>query len=214
MVVSWCFPTETLTMSALKQLSSSKRSPAVKRPDLTSSDALIILDVQIDFCPGGALPIKNGDAVIPVLNRWIEKAKLAGVAIYASRDWHPIGHVSFVERGGPWPPHCLQGSPGAAFHPALQLPPDAILITKGTRFDHDQISAFNETGLANQLHHDHIRRVWIGGLAEDVCVRETALDAVAAGFETWVIAEGTKPISAKAGTRARRALEAAGVHTI
>lgn len=182
-------------------------------PDFNANeDALIIVDVQNDFCPGGALPISDGDAVIPVLNRWMKKAHSAGVAIYASRDWHPVKHVSFVESGGPWPPHCIQDNVGAAFHPALRLPTDVILVTKGTRLDHDQNSAFDETGLGDRLRRNRIRRVWIGGLAEDVCVLATALDAIAAGLEVWVISDGTRPVSAEGGRRARRVMVSAGVH--
>lgn len=190
-----------------------KSSQVGEAPDLNANDdALIIVDVQNDFCPGGALPITNGDAVVPVLNRWMAHAHAAGVAIFASRDWHPVKHVSFVECGGPWPPHCIQDSHGAEFHPALQLPKGAILITKGTRLDHDQNSAFDETGLVAELRRKHVRRVWIGGLAEDVCVRATALDAVASGFEVWVIAGGTRPVTEEGGIQARRAMEAAGIH--
>src|SRR5436853_5435959 len=98
-------------------------------------DALIIVDVQNDFCPGGALPIAGGDEVVPVLNRWIEAAVMEHVPVYASRDWHPADHISFHQQGGPWPPHCIQDSEGARFHPELQLPNSVIKITKGVRFD-------------------------------------------------------------------------------
>lgn len=190
-----------------------KSSRVRETPDLNATDdALIIVDVQNDFCPGGALPIANGDAVVPVLNRWMACAYSAGVAIFASRDWHPVKHVSFVECGGPWPPHCIQGSHGADFHRALQLPKGVILITKGDRHDHDQNSAFDQTSLLAELRRKHVRRVWIGGLAEDVCVRATALDAVAAGFEVWVITDGTRPVTAEGGAQARRTMETAGIH--
>jgi len=89
---------------------------------LQPGDALIIVDVQKDFCPGGALPIERGDEVVPVLNRWLGAAVAKQVAVYASRDWHPVGHISFRERGGPWPPHCLQDSAGARFHPNFSCP--------------------------------------------------------------------------------------------
>ena len=84
-------------------------------------DALLIVDVQNDFCPGGALAVTEGDQVVPVLNQWIEEAQVRGVQVYASRDWHPAGHISFKDRGGPWPPHCMQGTTGAAFHPGTRL---------------------------------------------------------------------------------------------
>ena len=174
-------------------------------------DALIVVDVQPDFCPGGALPIAQGDEVVPVLNQAIDAATRAGVPVFASRDWHPRGHPSFAERGGAWPPHCLQDTPGAAFHPDLRLPADVRVVTKGTRFDKDQYSAFDETGLAAELRREGVQRVWIGGLAEDVCVRATALDAVKAGFEVHVLAAGTRPVTPEGGAKTRTELRAAGV---
>src|SRR4051794_8753323 len=116
------------------------------RPDsLQRGDALLIIDVQNDFCPGGALPIEHGDAVVPILNTWIGAAEAGGVPVYASRDFHPRTHLSFTQSGGRWPVHCLQDSDGARFHPDLRLPDTAIVVTKGTRFDRDQNSAFDGT---------------------------------------------------------------------
>src|SRR5690606_2098089 len=89
---------------------------------LKTGDGLLIVDVQKDFCPGGALPVEKGDQVVPVINHWIAAAAARNVPVYASRDWHPLGHISFKERGGPWPPHCIQDSDGAKFHPDLALP--------------------------------------------------------------------------------------------
>lgn len=178
---------------------------------LRSGDALIVVDVQNDFCPGGRLAIENGDAVIPVLNDWIAAAREMGIPVFASRDWHPVGHVSFEEQGGNWPPHCLQDTEGAAFHPDLRLPEDAIIVTKGVRFDQDQNSAFDQTGLADYLNRQGIRRLWIGGLAQDVCVAATALDARSAGFETHVIVDATRPVSAEDGRRALQRMADAGV---
>ncbi len=178
---------------------------------LSLGDALLIVDVQVDFCPGGALPIAGGDAVVAVLNRWIAAARAKQVPVYASRDWHPEGHISFRQKGGRWPPHCLQDTEGAAFHPDLDLPPDTIKVTKGVRFDHDQNSAFDQTGLADELRRGGVRRVWIGGLAEDVCVRASALDAVKQGFETRLIKRATRPVTEEGGTRAIAEMVAAGV---
>jgi nicotinamidase/pyrazinamidase len=180
-------------------------------PPFQPGDALLIVDVQPDFCPGGALPIAEGAEVVPRLNEAIAAASQARVPVFASRDWHPRGHVSFVERGGAWPPHCLQDTPGAAFHPDLRLPNDVRIVTKGTRFDKDQYSAFDETGLATELRREGVRRVWIGGLAEDVCVKATALDAQAAGFETHVLREAVRPVTPAGGEQARREMQAAGV---
>jgi nicotinamidase/pyrazinamidase len=177
---------------------------------LQPGDALIVVDVQIDFCPGGALPIDGGGAVVPVLNRWLEAASQAAVPVYASRDWHPAQHLSFKESGGLWPSHCLQDSEGARFHPALRLPASTVLVTKGVRFDRDQYSAFDETGLATELRRAGVRRVWIGGLAQDVCVRATALGARREGFETIVIADATRPVTFDGGIEATEEMRQAG----
>jgi nicotinamidase/pyrazinamidase len=132
-------------------------------PQLAAADALLIVDVQNDFCPGGALPIAGGDLVVPVLNRWIGAARAASCPVIASRDWHPLHHPSFAGEGGPWPRHCVQDTPGAGFRADLAVPLDAIVVTKGTRFDKDQNSAFDETGLAVLLAKLGIARVFVGG---------------------------------------------------
>lgn len=180
------------------------------RHALEPGDALILVDVQVDFCPGGRLPIERGHDVVPVLNRWTDAATAARIPVYASRDWHPAGHPSFAESGGQWPVHCLQDSGGARFHPDLKLPPSAIVVTKGTRFDRDQYSAFDETGLAADLRKRGVRRVWVGGLAQDVCVRATVLDARREGFETVVIADGMLPVTQAGGKRAIEEMRQAG----
>lgn len=179
---------------------------------LTKGDALIVVDVQNDFCPAGALPIERGDEVVPVINEWIAAAKAAGVPVYASRDWHPGNHLSFEPEGGEWPPHCIQDTQGAAFHAELDLPGEAIVVTKGTRFDKDQYSAFDETGLAAELKKRGVTRVWIGGLALDVCVRATALGAVKAGLEVHVIEEATRAVTPEGGKAALEEMRSAGVH--
>jgi len=180
-------------------------------PRIDPGDALMIVDVQNDFCPGGALAIEGGDRIIPELNRWIAAARAAGAPVYATRDWHPAQHVSFQERGGPWPPHCLQDSPGARFHAELELPPDVIKVTKGVRFDQDQYSAFDQTGLAMDLRNRGVRRIWVGGLAQDVCVAATALDGREEGFSVHLIMAATRPVSAEAGDEALQKMRAAGV---
>ena len=179
--------------------------------DLRRGDALIVVDVQNDFCPGGALPIAGGDEVIPVLNRWIDSAAARGVSVYASRDYHPIGHMSFEETGGPWPLHCVQDTEGARFHPDLRLPASAVIVTKGVRLDQDQNSAFDQTGLAADLRTQAIERLWVGGLAEDVCVLATALDARKEGFEVFLIHSATRPVTEEGGRAARSEMRAAGV---
>lgn len=181
---------------------------------LQRGDALIVVDVQNDFCPGGALPIEDGDKVVPVLNRWIDAALVQDVPIYFSRDWHPAQHISFRQRDGLWPPHCIQDSEGARFHPDLHVPASAVIVTKGTRFDHDQYSAFDETGLAAQLRYDGVRRLFVGGLVEDVCVLATVLDGLSENFEVVVIADATRPVTASGGEEARKQMQEAGARLV
>ncbi len=169
---------------------------------LQKGDGLLIIDVQIDFCPGGKLPVAQGDRIIPVINQWVHAARSSGILVYASRDWHPVRHISFEERGGQWPPHCLQDSDGARFHPDLYLPHDTLIITKGVRLDHDQNSAFDETGLGFQLEHDQVKRLWVAGLALDVCVLRTVEDARRSGFSINLIKSATRPITDESGRRA------------
>jgi len=189
------------------------REEAEQRPSqqLSEGDALLVVDVQRDFCPGGALAVPDGDAVVPVLNRWLRAARARGVPVYASRDWHPRRHPSFEPHGGPWPPHCLQDDPGAAFHPALELGEETHVVSKGTRFDRDQLSAFDETGLASELARSGIRRLWVGGLALDVCVLQSALDARQHGLHVHVLEEATRAIAADEGRRALHRMRTAGV---
>ena len=159
-------------------------------------DALLVVDVQNDFCPGGSLAVTEGDQVVPILNIWMAEAAKAGIPVFASRDWHPADHMSFKERGGPWPPHCIQNTSGAAFHTDLNFPPDVRIISKADNPEVDSYSAFGETDLAMQLHKAGIKRVWIGGLTQDYCVRETALDAIREGFEVHVIVDATRAVNA------------------
>lgn len=178
--------------------------------NLQPGDALIVVDVQVDFCPGGALPIDGGDAVVPVLNRWLAAAAGRRVPVYASRCWHPESHVSFETRGGPWPRHCVQDTDGARLHPALELPADAVIVTKGVRFDQDQNSAFDQTGLDTELRARGIRRLWVGGLAQDVCVAATVIDGCRHGFDVRVIEAATRPVTADGGRDALARMREAG----
>jgi len=181
---------------------------------LKVGDALLIIDVQNDFCPGGALPIEEGDRVVPVLNEWIAVAQKKRTPVFASRDWHPLRHNSFKAEGGKWPPHCIEDSEGARFHPSLELPEDTVIVTKGVRFDKDQNSVFDETGFAEQLRRDNVRRLWIGGLAQDVCVLATVIDARNEGFDVIVILDGTRPVSEEGGKESIKIMKEAGAKTI
>lgn len=177
---------------------------------LEKHDALLVVDVQNDFCPGGSLAVPGGDEVIPILNQWIRAAQETGCLVVASRDWHPMFHVSFVEQGGPWPVHCLQDSEGAEFHPDLELPAETIKVSKGTRFDEDAYSAFENTGLGDFLRGRGIKRLWVGGLAQDVCVAETVTAAQKEGFETHVIMAATRPVDEAGGEEAAKKMAEAG----
>lgn len=177
-------------------------------------DALIIVDLQNDFLPGGALGVPDGDAVIAPLNACIAKFSQAGAGIFATRDWHPADHCSFRARGGPWPPHCIADTPGAAFASGLRLPEHAVIVSKASSPDADAYSGFDHTELAAQLAARACRRVFIAGLATDYCVRATALDALRAGFETVVLEDGVRAVNIKPtdGPSALAELQARGAH--
>lgn len=177
---------------------------------LGPEDAVVLVDVQRDFCPGGALPVPEGDRVVSVLNRWVERAARAGAVVVASRDHHPPEHVSFATRGGPWPEHCVQGTPGAELHPELRLPEGALELMKGQDPNREAYSAFDGTALAERLRARGVRRVFVGGLAEDVCVRATVLAALREGFEAHLLANATRPVDAREGRRARREMQESG----
>jgi nicotinamidase/pyrazinamidase len=179
---------------------------------MQAGDALLIVDVQNDFCPGGALGVSEGDQIVPILNRWIDQAERDGIPIYLTRDWHPPRHVSFKERGGPWPPHCVQGTQGAAFHSDLRLPRRAEIISKGHDPENDSYSAFGGTQLRAKLQAAGVKRIWIGGLAQDYCVRETSLDALREGLEVHVIVDATRAVNVQPedGARALHDLQRAG----
>ena len=179
--------------------------------NFNKSDGLLIIDVQKDFCAGGALPVNEGDRVVSVINEWVEAAMEQKIPIYASRDWHPVGHVSFRSKGGQWPPHCIQDTPGAAFHENLMLTDETVVVTKGVRFDKDQNSAFDETGLGDYMKGNGLDRLFVCGLALDVCVFSTVMDAIEQGFSVHLILEGTRPVDYEEGLIAVKNMEKAGV---
>jgi len=176
--------------------------------------ALIIVDVQVDFCPGGALGVPDGDAAVPRANALARSGAFA--LVVATRDWHPADHSSFATTAdppGPWPVHCVQGTPGAELHPALDRESIEIVIDKGTAVDTEGYSGFDATQLASLLHERGIDAVTVVGLATDYCVRATALDARAEGFAVWVDPKAARAVELEPGD-GRRALEelrAAGV---
>jgi len=174
--------------------------------------ALIIVDVQNDFCPGGALPVPEGDRVVPVFNRYIELFNAWGLPIYATRDWHPEKTIHFKEFGGPWPPHCLQGTKGAEFHPGLKLPRDTVIISAGDTFEDEGYSAFeghDEEGKSfiEVLRAAAIEHLFVGGLATDYCVRATVLDALKNGFKVTLLIDAIKGIDVNEGDSRRAIVE-------
>lgn len=177
---------------------------------IQKGDALLVVDVQNDFCPGGRLPVAEGDQVVPVLNGWIEAAAGCGASVIASRDWHPPQHMSFREQGGPWPEHCVRGTPGAEFHPQLQLPPNTLVIDKGTDNHGEGYSAFERTGLADHLRQMGVNRLWVGGLAQDFCVKASVVDACRAGFQVHLIRDATRPVDPSGGRGALEQMQAHG----
>lgn len=177
-----------------------------------SETALLIVDVQNDFCPGGALPVPEGDQVVPVLNRAIERFQQAGGLIIASRDWHPARSTHFAAYGGKWPVHCVQDTEGAAFHPQLRLPAEAIVVSKGTGENEDGYSAFEArtddgTPLEDLLREKGVRRLVVGGLATDYCVRASVLGALERGFEVLVLRDAIRGVDVQPGDSERALAE-------
>ncbi len=166
---------------------------------LNMTDALIVTDIQIDFLPGGALPVKDGDQIIPILNEYVKVFNNSGLRIFATRDWHPPNHISFKQQGGPWPPHCIQNSSGAEFSPSLKLPPNVTIISKATDPSREAYSAFESTDLAKQLKEAGISRIFVGGLTTDYCVKDTALDGLKLGFEVVWLGDASLGINVKPG---------------
>lgn len=172
-----------------------------------AGDALLIVHLQNDFLPGGALGVPGGEAVIAPLNRCIEAFKHRRLPIFATRDWHPPDHCSFREQGGPWPPHCIAGTRGAAFAESLALDVGVHVVSQATRAETEAYSGFEDTNLAGELAARGVRRIFVGGLATDYCVRATVLDALSAGFAVIVIADAVRPIDAHPGDGARALAE-------
>ncbi|HEY7021398.1 MAG TPA: nicotinamidase [Ktedonobacterales bacterium] len=171
-------------------------------------DALLIVDVQNDFCPGGALAVAEGHAVVPLLNQYMERAAAAGIPIFASRDWHPAQTAHFREHGGQWPPHCVQGTPGAEFHPDLRLPEGTVVVSKGMNPVDEGYSLFEgklEDGrdALTALRELGVTRVHVGGLATDYCVRATTLDALAARFDVFLLEDAIRAVEVQPGDEER-----------
>jgi nicotinamidase/pyrazinamidase len=163
---------------------------------LVPEDALVIVDMQNDFLPGGSLAVKGGFDVIAPLNRVIEIFESGGLTVFATRDWHPTNHCSFQSQGGPWPPHCIAGTVGAEFPQSLHLPKNVSLISKATLPEHDAYSGFDGTELEAELHAENIHRIFVGGLSTDYCVLSTVMDARELGFQVSVMTDTIRAINA------------------
>jgi epoxyqueuosine reductase len=186
-----------------------------------SRDALLVVDVQNDFCPGGALAVPEGDRVVPVLNAYVARFVAAGAPVLVSRDWHPPRTRHFQAYGGVWPPHCVQETRGADFHPALALPAGAVVFSKGMDPEQDAYSAFQGRDpagrpLALVLADRGVRRLWVGGLATDYCVKATVLDATREGLEVLVLGDAIRAVEVAPGDgdRALAEMRAAGARVV
>ncbi|MBV8298366.1 MAG: nicotinamidase [Candidatus Eremiobacteraeota bacterium] len=174
------------------------------RPD----DALIVVDVQHDFLPGGALGVAEGERIFEPIDELAPRF----ARVYATRDWHPPDHSSYAEQGGPWPVHCVAGTHGAAFDPRLDLQNVDVVVDKGIDRETDGYSGFAATSLESDLREHGVKRVFVCGLATDYCVKATALDARAAGFEVVVIEDASAAVNVDPADeeRALREIRSAG----
>jgi nicotinamidase/pyrazinamidase len=171
----------------------------------TPKRALIVVDVQNDFCPGGTLAVPHGDEVVEPLNQVIGEFLERGEPVYKSRDWHPPTTKHFADYGGVWPVHCVQNTKGAEFHPALRDDPRITVISKGLG-DTDCYSAFDETDLLDQLHQQNVEEVVVGGLATDYCVKSTVLGALKHGFKVKALKNAMRAVDVQPGD-GERAIE-------
>ena len=189
---------------------------SARQVQLSDDDALIIVDIQKDFLEEGSLPVPDSNRIIPALNAYIEKFDSLGLPIFATRDWHPLKHCSFLEQGGTWPEHCVQFTEGAAFAHDLQLSKDVEVISKGTAMEEDAYSGFQGTDLEQQLRALKIKRLFIGGLALDVCVLNTVMDAIINGYQVFVLEDASQPVNVSPddGARAVTEMQNAGAHFI
>ena len=174
--------------------------------------ALIVVDVQNDFCPGGALAVPDGDAVVEGVNRLAAESGF----VVATRDWHPPDHGSFAEQGGPWPVHCVAGTPGAELHPGIDSELIDVVVDKGQVADREGYSGFEGTSLERLLREREVDAVDVVGLALDYCVKATALDARRAGLAVTVHRGATRAVEVQPGDgeRAVAELRAAGVEVV
>jgi nicotinamidase/pyrazinamidase len=178
--------------------------------------ALIVVDVQNDFCPGGSLAVANGDEVVAPLNELVKEFLDRGEPVFKTRDWHPETTKHFAAYGGTWPVHCVQGTPGAEFRAGLIDDPRITIISKGTDESADGYSGFDGTNLAQLLREKGVAEVWIGGLATDYCVKHTVLDALRESFEVKALADAMRAVNVNPtdGARAIEEMKASGAEIV
>ena len=178
--------------------------------------ALIVVDVQNDFCPGGSLAVARGDEVVAPLNKLMLEFFDRNEPVYKTRDWHPAKTNHFAAYGGTWPVHCVQETHGAEFHPDLLDDPRVTIISKGIDERADGYSGFDGTNLAQLLRDEGVDEVWVGGLATDYCVKHTVLDALRAGFKVKALADAMRPvnINSQDGEHAIAEMRAAGAEIV
>lgn len=178
--------------------------------------ALIVVDVQNDFCPGGSLAVAQGDEVVAPLNRLIKEFLDRGEPVFKTRDWHLPRAKHFAAYGGTWPIHCVQNTKGAEFHPDLSDDPRVTTISKGIDERADGYSGFDGTSLGQLLHEEGVKEVWVGGLATDYCVKHTVLDALQEGFKVRALADAMRAVNINPddGDRAIKEMRAAGAEIV
>ncbi len=179
-----------------------------------SGDALVVTDVQNDFLPGGNLAVANSEQVIPVLNRYIAYFLALRMPIVATRDWHPPNHCSFYQQGGPWPPHCIANTHGAAFPAGLELPRDVQVVSKADEADKEAYSSFGGGHLHQLLRASKIRRIFVGGLTTDYCVLNTVKDGVQLGYTVFLLADAVRAVNVQPGDGQRALDEMARVGAV
>jgi len=178
--------------------------------------ALIVVDVQNDFCPGGSLAVSHGDEVIAPLNKLMKEFLDRGEAVYKTRDWHPEKTKHFATYGGTWPVHCVQNTGGAEFHPDLLNDPRITVISKGIDETADGYSGFDGTQLAQLLRDEGVEEIWVGGLATDYCVKQTVVDGISNGFKVKALADTMRPVNVNPedGNKALDEMAAAGAEIV
>jgi len=172
------------------------------RVGVTRRSALVVVDMQEDFCEGGSLPVTGCREIVSKINKYVDYFQKAGLTIVATRDWHPPNHVSFKERGGLWPAHCVAGSKGAQFVKELKLPEDVIVVSKATDPDTEAYSAFTLTPLHYILSTRGVKRLFVVGVATDYCVKETAMEALKLGYEVVVLTDAVAGVSEETSKKA------------